>query len=185
MSKVAIVSEMYFFHFLQMHRVRASTILSNISIFSLFRQVRDKNMTCTTLPTLIANAKFIHRSSYKIFHAGCSPQLVREMLAMLQLVDILWVKLNFTQNRVFAFLRRKQYVHMEIEWTLALANLILHANDLKMVGRLDALIGAHKSSAVSQMNDARITSVTNCAYGHWFFSLRYSAIFTATRLENV
>ena len=155
MSKVAIVSDMYFFHFIQMHRVRASTILSNISIFSLFRQVRDKNMTCTTLPTLIANAKFIHGSSYQIFHAGCSPQLVREMLAMLQLVDILWVKLNFTQNRVFAFLRRKQHVHMEIEWTLALANLILHPNDLEMVRRLDALIGAHK--VLSSLADERRT----------------------------
>ena len=101
-------------------------------------------MTCTALPTLIANAKFIHRSSYKIFHAGCSPQLVREMLAMLQLVDCLWIELNLTQNRVFAFLGRKQHVHMEIEWALALANLILHPNDLEMVRRFDALIGAHK-----------------------------------------
>ena len=33
---------------------------------------------------------------------------------------------------------------MQIEWTLALANLILHANDLKMVRHFDALIGAHK-----------------------------------------
>ena len=101
-------------------------------------------MKCTTLPTLIANAKFIHRSSYKISHAGCSPQLVREMLAMLQLVDILRVKLNFTQNRVLALLWRKQHVHMEIEWALALANLILHAHHLEMVRRFDALIGAHK-----------------------------------------
>ena len=33
---------------------------------------------------------------------------------------------------------------MEIEWALALANLILHPNDLEMVRRFDALIGAHK-----------------------------------------
>ena len=65
-----------------MHCVRASTILSNISMFSLFSQVRDKNMTCTTLPTLIAYTKFIHGSSYQIFDAGCSPQLVREVLTM-------------------------------------------------------------------------------------------------------
>ena len=33
---------------------------------------------------------------------------------------------------------------MEIERDLALANFILHANDLEMVRRFDALIGAHK-----------------------------------------
>ena len=33
---------------------------------------------------------------------------------------------------------------MEIEWALALANLILHPNDLEMVRRFDALIGPHK-----------------------------------------
>ena len=80
----------------------------------------------------------------QVCHAGCSPKLVREMLAVLELVDCLWIELNLTQNRVFAFLGRKQHVHMEIEWTLALANLILHPNDLEMVRRLDALIGAHK-----------------------------------------
>ena len=66
------------------------------------------------------------------------------MLTVLQLVDCLWIELNLTQNRVLAFLGRKQHVHMEIEWTLALANLILHPNDLEMVRRFDALIGAHK-----------------------------------------
>ena len=101
-------------------------------------------MTSSTLPTPIAYAKFIHGSSYQIFHAGCSPQLVREMLTVLQLVDCLWIELNLTQNRVLAFLGRKQHVHMEIEWALALANLILHPNDLEMVRRFDALIGAHK-----------------------------------------
>ena len=101
-------------------------------------------MMCTTLPTPIAYAKFIHGASYQIFHAGCSPQLVREMLAMLQLVDCLWVELNLTQNRVLAFFSLKKYIYMEIEWALALANLILHPNDLEMVRRFDALIGVYK-----------------------------------------
>ena len=34
---------------------------------------------------------------------------------------------------------------MEIEWTLAFANLILHANNLKMVRRFDDLISVHKT----------------------------------------
>ena len=52
----------------------------------------------------------------------------------LQLVDCLWIELNLTQNRVLAFLGRKQHVHMEIEWALALANLILYPNDLELIG---------------------------------------------------
>ena len=58
----------------------------------------------------------------QVFDAGCSPQLVREVLAMLQLVDCLRVELNFTQNRVLAFFWLKQYIHMQIERALALAN---------------------------------------------------------------
>ena len=93
-----------------------------------------------SLPTLIAYAKFIHKLSYQIFDAGCSPQLVREMLTVLQLVDCPRVELNLTKDWVLAFLRRKQHVHMEIERALALANLILHAHDLELVRRFDALV---------------------------------------------
>ena len=77
------------------------------------------------------------------------------MLTVLQLVDCLWVELNFTQNRVLAFFWLKKYIYMEIEWTLALANLILHPNDLEMVRRFDALIGAHK--ILSALTDERRT----------------------------
>ena len=66
------------------------------------------------------------------------------MLTVLQLVDCLWVELNLTQNRVLAFFSLKKYIYMEIEWALALANFILHAHDLEVARRFDALIGAHK-----------------------------------------
>ena len=66
------------------------------------------------------------------------------MLTVLQLVDCLWVELNLAKDRVLAFFWLKKYIYMEIEWGLGLANLILHAHDLEMVRRFDALIGMHK-----------------------------------------
>ena len=141
MSKEAIVSKVDFFI---SSRCIVYVLRRYLAISCSLFSVRDKNMTCTALPTLIAYAKFIHRSLYQIFHAGCSPQLVYEMLTMLQLVDGLRVKLNLTKDWVFAFLRLKKYIYMEIERALAFANLILHAHHLEMVRRFDALIGAHK-----------------------------------------
>ena len=78
MPKVAIVSKIYFLHFNRMHRARAYTILSNISIFSLFMLSNSKQKyDAFDSSNAIAYTKFIYGSLYHIFDAECSPQLVR------------------------------------------------------------------------------------------------------------
>ena len=68
-SKEAIVSKVDFFISSRciVYVLRRYFAIYPCSL-SFCSQVRDKNMTCTTLPKLIANAKFIYRSPYQIFH---------------------------------------------------------------------------------------------------------------------
>ena len=79
-------------------------------------------------------------------------QLVREVLAVLEVKDSTRIELDFNQDGISTFLGVEDGVHVQIEGAFALANLVLQPHDLEVLGRSQAFV--HSDHLFGRLADA-------------------------------
>ena len=76
----------------------------------------------------------------KALDAWGSHQLVRHVTVMLKLIDAGGEELHFADYRVFAFVRMKEDVHVQVEWFVLISYFVFQSDDLKLAGFVEGFI---------------------------------------------